>query len=88
MPTIAAPHMMEDPKMQAWIKAFRDKYHEAPEDYTITAYDAADVMIQAHRQGRRDRQAGHPGGRARRSSRAASSRPCRARSRSTRTVTC
>jgi branched-chain amino acid transport system substrate-binding protein len=45
--TIAAPHMVDDPKMAAWVKAFRDKYHEAPEDYTITAYDAAQVLIQS-----------------------------------------
>ncbi len=45
--TIAAPHMMDDPKMQAWIKAFRAKYNEAPEDYSITAYDAAQIVIGA-----------------------------------------
>ena len=45
--TIASPHMVEDPKMAAWIAAFKKKYNEAPEDYTITAYDAATIMIDA-----------------------------------------
>lgn len=45
--TIASPHMTEDPKMAAWIAAFKKKYNEVPEDYTITAYDAATIMIQA-----------------------------------------
>ena len=45
--TIASPHMVEDPKMQSWIAAFKKKYNEAPEDYTITAYDAATIVIDA-----------------------------------------
>ena len=45
--TIASPHMVEDPKMAAWIAAFKKKYNEAPEDYTITAYDAASIVIDA-----------------------------------------
>ena len=47
--TIASPHMVEDPKMAAWIAAFKKKYNEAPEDYTITAYDAALIVIDAAR---------------------------------------
>ena len=43
--TIASPHMVEDPKMAKWIADFKKKYNEAPEDYTITAYDAATIMI-------------------------------------------
>ncbi len=45
--TIASPHMVEDPKMAQWIADFKKKYNEAPEDYTITAYDAATIMIDA-----------------------------------------
>ena len=43
--TIASPHMVEDPKMASWIAAFKKKYNEAPEDYTITAYSAASIVI-------------------------------------------
>ena len=45
--TLAAPHMVDDPKMAAWVKAFRAKFNEAPEDYSITAYDAATVIVDA-----------------------------------------
>ncbi len=45
--TVASPHMMDDPKMAAWIAAFRKQYGTAPEDYSITSYDAASVVIQA-----------------------------------------
>ncbi len=45
--TIASPHMVDDPKMASWIAAFKKKYNEAPEDYTITAYDAATIVIDA-----------------------------------------
>ena len=45
--TIASPHMVDDPKMAKWIADFRKKYNEAPEDYTITSYDAATIMIDA-----------------------------------------
>ena len=45
--TIASPHLTGDTKLAAWIKAFRAKYNYAPDDYTITSYDAAQVIIQA-----------------------------------------
>jgi branched-chain amino acid transport system substrate-binding protein len=45
--TIAAPHMLGDPTMAAWTDQFRKKFDEAPEDYSITAYDAATVIIDA-----------------------------------------
>lgn len=46
--TIASPHMIDDPKMQAWVAAFKKKFNgEAPDDYTITSYDAATIMIDA-----------------------------------------
>ncbi len=45
--TIAAPHMTADPKLAAWVAAFKQKYGSAPEDYSITAYDAALVIVGA-----------------------------------------
>jgi branched-chain amino acid transport system substrate-binding protein len=45
--TIAAPHVLDDPEVAAWSKRFRDKFGEPPEDYSITAYDAALVIIDA-----------------------------------------
>jgi branched-chain amino acid transport system substrate-binding protein len=45
--TIAAPHMLGDPAVAAWSDKFRQKFGEAPEDYSITAYDAAKVIIDA-----------------------------------------
>ena len=44
--TIASPHLSDDTKLSAWIKAFKAKYNYAPEDYTITAYDGAQCIIQ------------------------------------------
>ena len=45
--TLAAPHMVDDPKMAAWVKAFKAKFNEAPEDYSITSYDAATIIVDA-----------------------------------------
>ena len=45
--TIAAPHMLEDPQVKQWIARFRKNYGSAPEDYSITAYDAALVILDA-----------------------------------------
>ncbi len=45
--TLASPHMLDDPRMAAWVADFRTRYHQAPEDYSITSYDAASVVIQA-----------------------------------------
>ena len=45
--TIAAPHMLEDPQVKEWIERFRKKYGSAPEDYSITSYDAALVIVDA-----------------------------------------
>ena len=47
--TIAAPHMTDDTKLSGWIAEFKKKYGSAPEDYSITAYDAATVIIDAVR---------------------------------------
>src|SRR3954471_14424268 len=45
--TIASPHVTDDAKMAGWVKAFRDKYRVAPDDYSVTAYDAALVILAA-----------------------------------------
>jgi branched-chain amino acid transport system substrate-binding protein len=45
--TIAAPHVMDDPEAKDWADRFRKKFGEAPEDYSITAYDAATVILAA-----------------------------------------
>jgi branched-chain amino acid transport system substrate-binding protein len=45
--TIAAPHVMDDPEVKAWSDRFRAKFGEPPEDYSITAYDAALVVLDA-----------------------------------------
>ena len=45
--TIAAPHMTEDTKLATWMATFKKKYGAAPEDYSITSYDAATVIIEA-----------------------------------------
>ncbi|HYM73219.1 MAG TPA: branched-chain amino acid ABC transporter substrate-binding protein [Stellaceae bacterium] len=45
--TIAAPHMLEEPQVKDWIERFQKKYGTLPEDYSITAYDAALVILDA-----------------------------------------
>lgn len=45
--TIAAPHLTEDPKVQPWIKLYEKTWHMQPDDYAITAYDAALVITGA-----------------------------------------
>ncbi|WP_158744571.1 branched-chain amino acid ABC transporter substrate-binding protein [Acidisphaera sp. L21] len=47
--TIAAPHMTEDTKLSTWMAAFKKKYGAAPEDYSITSYDAATIIIECIR---------------------------------------
>ena len=47
--TIASPHMMDDTKLADWVEQFRAKYGVAPEDYSITSFDAAQVIIAAVR---------------------------------------
>lgn len=43
--SIAAPHLVEDTKAAQFIQAFKGRFNDAPDDYTITAYDAALVVI-------------------------------------------
>ncbi|HEV2356709.1 MAG TPA: branched-chain amino acid ABC transporter substrate-binding protein [bacterium] len=45
--TIAGPHLTENPAAQPWVKKFAAKYGKQPSDYSITAYDAALVVLDA-----------------------------------------
>ncbi|MFI5011378.1 MAG: branched-chain amino acid ABC transporter substrate-binding protein [Hyphomicrobiales bacterium] len=45
--TNAGPHLTEDPAAAAFVKTFTDKYKDVPSDYSITAYDAALVVLDA-----------------------------------------
>ena len=43
--TNASPHVVDDPKLANWVKLYTKTYGVAPDDYAITAYDAALVAI-------------------------------------------
>ena len=45
--TIAAPHMLDDTKLSPWLKRFVARWGGPPSDYSITAYDAATVILAA-----------------------------------------
>lgn len=45
--TVACPHMMEEAALQSWVKRFTAKSGRQPSDYSITAYDAVQVVIDA-----------------------------------------
>ena len=45
--TIAAPHLLDDPKSAPWVKRYAEKYGKQPSDYCITAYDAVLVIADA-----------------------------------------
>jgi branched-chain amino acid transport system substrate-binding protein len=45
--TIAAPHLLDDAKAQAWVKKFASIYGSQPSDYCITSYDAVLVAADA-----------------------------------------
>jgi branched-chain amino acid transport system substrate-binding protein len=45
--TVASPHVTDDAKMANWVKSYTDKYHVTPDDYSVTAYDAAMVIVAA-----------------------------------------
>jgi branched-chain amino acid transport system substrate-binding protein len=45
--TIAGPHLLANPEVQPFVKAFAAKYGKNPEDYSITSYDAALVIMDA-----------------------------------------
>jgi branched-chain amino acid transport system substrate-binding protein len=45
--TTASPHMEANGSAEKFVKAFRAKYNEAPDDYSMTAYDAGLVIVDA-----------------------------------------
>ena len=45
--SIAAPHLTADTKAAQFVAAFTRQFNDAPDDYTITAYDAALVLVDA-----------------------------------------
>jgi branched-chain amino acid transport system substrate-binding protein len=45
--TNAGPHLTESQVAANFVKAFQEKYHTTPDDYSITAYDAAKVILAA-----------------------------------------
>jgi branched-chain amino acid transport system substrate-binding protein len=48
--TVASPHVTEEAKMADWVKSYKTKYNVDPDDYAVTAYDAATVIIAALKQ--------------------------------------
>jgi branched-chain amino acid transport system substrate-binding protein len=45
--TQASPHLTDDPKLADWNKAYRARFNDSADDYTICAYDATWVIINA-----------------------------------------
>jgi branched-chain amino acid transport system substrate-binding protein len=45
--SIAAPHLTEDTKAAQFIAAYKGRFNDSPDDYTITTYDASLVIIDA-----------------------------------------
>lgn len=45
--TIAAPHLLDDPKSAPWVQRFVTRWKMQPNDYCITAYDAVLVIADA-----------------------------------------
>ncbi|MGH7226174.1 MAG: branched-chain amino acid ABC transporter substrate-binding protein, partial [Gemmataceae bacterium] len=45
--TVAAPHLVQKPEVQSWVKRYEAMFHTQPDDYAITAYDAALVATHA-----------------------------------------
>jgi branched-chain amino acid transport system substrate-binding protein len=45
--TNASPHMWEDKSLEDCVKKFNEKYNTLPNDYLITAYDGALVILDA-----------------------------------------
>ena len=45
--TIAAPHMLDDAKLSAWLANYEKHWTTPPSDYAITSYDAALVVLAA-----------------------------------------
>ncbi len=86
--TIASPHLTGgDHKAAEFVKSFTGRFGIAPEDYSITAYDARAGHHRCGEAGCRQRQAGDPRARCATRSRPPRCRPSRALSRSTPTAT-
>ncbi len=45
--TSAAAHVLEQPSVQPWAQRFREAMKQEPADYTITWYDATEVVLNA-----------------------------------------
>lgn len=45
--TNAGPHLTESPEAASFVKTFQEKHRMTPSDYSITAYDAAKVILAA-----------------------------------------
>jgi branched-chain amino acid transport system substrate-binding protein len=45
--TIAGAHLVEDPALAEWVERYTQKYARNPDDYAITAYDGALVVLDA-----------------------------------------
>jgi branched-chain amino acid transport system substrate-binding protein len=45
--TIAAPHLLDDAKLTPWVARYVKRWGTEPSDYSITAYDAALVVLGA-----------------------------------------
>jgi len=45
--TVASPHLTDDKSAEQFVQAFTGRFNVAPEDYSITAYDAALVIVDA-----------------------------------------
>jgi len=45
--TVAAPHMLDNAEVQPWIERYTKRWGTPPSDYSITAYDAALVLLAA-----------------------------------------
>jgi branched-chain amino acid transport system substrate-binding protein len=47
--TSAATHVLDDPAMQPWVKRYQTVMNQNPADYTVTYYDAVQVILDAIR---------------------------------------
>ena len=47
--TSAASHVLDDPQVQSWVKEFTDATKTEPADYSVTYYDAVEVILDAIR---------------------------------------
>jgi branched-chain amino acid transport system substrate-binding protein len=45
--SMGAPFVLGTPRAQSWVKEFIAKFGKGPDDYSVTAYDAATVLLSA-----------------------------------------